>query len=61
MEDKNNLRIRPFSRCLNIPDAEWEMLKELSANYEGSLSALVRKLIKKEWQKERSKELAQVG
>ena len=63
MEDTNKLRVRPFLRCLNIPDQEWEILKRLTANYEGSASALVRKLIKKEWQKyERGrKEVAQVG
>ena len=61
MDDKENLRVRPFLRCLNIPDKEWEMLKKMSVNYEGSLSALIRKLIKKEWDKERKKELTSVG
>ena len=54
---ESNIRVRPFLRCLNIPDKEWELLKKMSINYEGSLSALVRKLIKNEWQKyERRKE-----
>lgn len=60
-KDKNHIRIRPFLRCVNIPDKEWGMLKELSENYEGSLSALIRKLIKREWQKDKKKELTAVN
>ncbi len=63
MQEENKLRVRPFLRCLNIPDQEVEMLKKLSMADGVSRSAIVRRLIKKEWQKfERGrKEVAQVG
>lgn len=49
MENNNNFRVRPFLRCLNIPDLEWGLLKQLSANDNRSLSNCVRVLIKKEY------------
>ena len=61
MEGKENKRIRPFLRCLNIPDSDWELLKRMSLDDGRSLSSFTRKLIKKEWQKEKKKEFATVG
>ncbi len=54
-------RVRPFLRCLNIPDSEYELLKKMSVADDRSQSAFVRKLINKEWNKEKRKEVAQVG
>ena len=61
MEGKENKRTSPFLRCSNIPDSDWELLKRMSLDDGRSLSSFTRKLIKKEWQKEKKKEFATVG
>jgi len=62
LTNENNERVRPFLRCLNIPDTEWLLLKSMSERDSRSLSSFIRMLIKKEWQKlERRREATQVG
>lgn len=63
MEEEKKSRVRPFSRCLNLPDSEWELLRRMSLNDGRSLSSFARKLIKKEWQKseKRKEQLINAG
>lgn len=60
-QDKlNTNKCRPELRCISISNGVWEMVKELASKESESISAFIRYLIKKEYQRSKKK-LEQIG
>lgn len=54
-EIENKKRVRPELRCMSIPEAIWRRALELAKENSTSVSALLRQLIKKAYQRNKKK------
>ena len=54
-EIENKQRARPELRCMSIPEPIWKMSIELAEEASTSVSALIRQLIKKAYQRSKAK------